>query len=244
MRIVPALIVVLQVISSIAQAQCVARAGTPHPHLVELYTSEGCSSCPPAERWLRGLSGDTTVIALEFHVDYWDSLGWRDRFASPRYTARQQKLAARAGSGIVYTPEVALDGREWRDWYRDNPLPTRSNGDTTMTLAATRDGSGLHVRINTDAGDETNAPDFHNYVALTESGVTSKVSAGENRGELLHHDHVVRAFAGPLPLARAEADLAIPADVDLSKAELVAFAQSPRDGEVSQVVTLPLGQCQ
>src|SRR4051794_31883609 len=84
-----------------ATSACVAHGAATTPHLIELYTSEGCSSCPPAENWLDGLSDDARVIALEFHVDYWDALGWPDRFANARWTARQNALAARSPSHIV-----------------------------------------------------------------------------------------------------------------------------------------------
>lgn len=103
-------------IATLAGASCSATSPVTAGHLVELYTSEGCSSCPPADRWLRNLPARDDVVALAFHVDYWDYLGWRDRFADSRFTDRQRAMAARAGSGTVYTPEVALDGREWRRW--------------------------------------------------------------------------------------------------------------------------------
>ncbi|MEO8802856.1 MAG: DUF1223 domain-containing protein [Rudaea sp.] len=226
-----------------AHAQCAAQSSTSRPHLIELYTSEGCSSCPPAEHWLHGLRGAGDTVALEFHVDYWDSLGWRDRFANARYTARQQDLARRAGNGVVYTPEAVLDGHEWRDWYRGGALPAKGNATATMTLSATRDGSDLTVHIDTHANDAADVSAFRTYVALIESGLSSQVRGGENRGELLRHDHVVRAFTGPLPLVNANAQLTLPADADLNHAALVAFAQRAQDGAIAQVVSLPLAGC-
>jgi hypothetical protein len=228
-------------VASSARADCIAQSAQVRPHLIELFSSEGCSSCPPAEGWLRTLHNGADVVSLEFHVDYWDSLGWRDRFADARYTARQQALAARAGNGIVYTPEVALDGREWRDWYRSGAPGSSVHGAVSMKLAI-RQGTPLHVHIDTTPADAADAASYRNYIAVTEDGLSSQVRAGENRGTTLKHDHVVRAFIGPLPPS-TDTPIALPADLDMPRATLVAFAQRERDGAVGQVVTLPLGQC-
>jgi len=232
-------IVVAMFLSPAAQADCTAQSAAARPHLIELYSSEGCSSCPPAEAWLRSVPNDAHAVALEFHVDYWDALGWRDRFASARYTARQQAFAARSGGAGVYTPEVVLDGREWRDWYRHPEVPLAS-GKATMKLSVDP-GTPLRVHVDTTLAVATDVA-YENYVALIEDGLSSQVRAGENRGTLLRHDHVVRAFVGPL--ARADAELPLPRDVDWSHAAVVAFAQRARDGDVAQVVMLPLAQCQ
>ena len=232
--------VVATLLSPLARADCVVQSASTRPHLIELYSSEGCSSCPPAEAWLRSVRNDTNAVALEFHVDYWDSLGWRDRFADARYTARQQAFAAHAGSPGVYTPEVTLDGREWRDWYRRGELPSSPRGSASMTMSVDP-GTPLHVRVDTTPADSADTSAYGNYIALIEDGLSSQVRAGENRGALLRHDHVVRAFVGPL--ARAEADVPVPADVDWAHAAVVAFAQRTRDGDVAQVVMLPLAQC-
>lgn len=229
-------------LSPLARAQCVAESAPTRPHLVELYSSEGCSSCPPAEQWLRTLHDGADVVALEFHVDYWDGLGWRDRFASEHYTARQRSIAARDGGSAVYTPQVVVDGRSWAGWYRGGRLTPPVNAVLSMKLEA-QTGKTLHVRIDTQAVGGSNATAYRNYIALVEDGLASRVRAGENRGVTLHHDHVVRAFAGPLPLAQAQTDLTVPSDVDPAHASLIAFAQNPQDGTIAQVATLPLAQC-
>ena len=84
--------------------------------MVELYTSEGCSSCPPADRWLSGLKGKPAVVALSFHVDYWDRLGWKDRFSSAAYSQRQSQLQRTSGARYVYTPQVVVAGRDQPRW--------------------------------------------------------------------------------------------------------------------------------
>jgi hypothetical protein len=222
-----------------AAADCVTTRGSPRPRLVELYTSEGCSSCPPADEWLRRAPQQAGVAALEFHVDYWDSLGWRDRFADPRFTQRQREQAARDGGTGIYTPQVVLDGRGWPGWYRGALPAATAPASATMRLAVTA-GPVLHVRVDTTLDAPDDAAAFRNFIAVTEDGLASDVRAGENRGARLRHDHVVRAFAGPLPLAGGEADLALPKDLDHTRALLVAYAQRSRDGTVAQVLTCAL----
>ena len=219
-------------------AECSAASGAPRTRLVELYTSEGCSSCPPADEWLRRLSPAATALA--FHVDYWDSLGWRDRFADPRYTRRQEEQARRDHGGGIYTPQVVLDGRSWSGWYRGSDSSPAVASEASMHLRLSGGGAGaLHVRLDTTFDHGTGAAGFANYIALTEDGLATQVRAGENRGALLRHDHVVRAFAGPLPLESA-ADLRLPDDAVAARATLVAFVQRAGDGAVAQVVSCPL----
>jgi hypothetical protein len=217
---------------------CVAASGRERSHLVELYTSEGCSSCPPAERWMSSLVGDDTQVGLEFHIDGWDSLGWPDPFADPRWSDRQRTLAERGSAGIVYTPQIAVDGRIWKNWPA-KPAPTVATvARPALTLAVARD-NGLRATVD---GDATTLATYRSYIALTENGLTSEVAAGENRGKRLDHDQVVRDFAGPLAFPHAEATLEPPPRFDVSKASLVAFAENA-DGDVVQVVRLPLAHC-
>ncbi|MEP6939500.1 MAG: DUF1223 domain-containing protein [Rudaea sp.] len=231
-------------IASASHAACTAVSTSTRPHLVELYSSEGCSSCPPAENWLRTLQTGADVVPLEFHVDYWNDLGWPDRFSDARYTARQQQQSRHDGGTSVFTPQVVLDGRNWSGWYRVGHLAPPEPGALVLRIAA-GDIQSSGVRVNIDAGEPTPGEfgKYRTYVALVEDGLSTQVRAGENRGALLHHDHVVRAFAGPLPLARAEAELKWPANVLRDHATIVAFAQEPDSGKVAQVVTLPLSQC-
>src|ERR1700737_4679799 len=114
-----------------AHAETVFRTGPEKVSLLELYTSEGCSSCPPAESWLGQLTTDgrlwKEIVPVAFHVDYWDNLGWKDRFAKPEYTSRQRSYSAVWGILSVYTPGFVLNGQEWKGWFSGNPLPGASD---------------------------------------------------------------------------------------------------------------------
>ena len=106
-------VALLPLAASAVDAACAVQSGARQTPVVELYTSEGCSSCPPADRWLSTLKGQP-VVAQAFHVGYWDYIGWVDRFASPAHTTRQRDLAARNGLNNIYTPQLVRDGRDWR----------------------------------------------------------------------------------------------------------------------------------
>ena len=176
-------------VSALAAGTC-ENTATTTPTIVELYTSEGCSSCPPADKWLSTLKGKPGVLALSFHVNYWDRLGWVDRFASPEGTSRQSELAHLAGSSSVYTPQVIVNGRDWQRWPSlpaagvapAVPLPLhlqRVGDQVTMRLPALPAGAPARVG---------------GYWVVLEDAHQSKVRAGENAGETLNHDHVVRLY--------------------------------------------------
>lgn len=167
-----------------AESGCEVHAGQTAPLVVELYTSEGCSSCPPADRWLATLKGRDDVLALAFHVDYWDRLGWADRFASAEATRRQYAWASVFGTDTVYTPQVVAQGRDWRGWPR---LPAVDRA-APLALTLARDGH----RVTATVGAATPQMRVGGYWAVLEDGHASRVAAGENRGETLRHDHVVR----------------------------------------------------
>ena len=158
--------------------------------VVELYTSEGCNSCPPADRWLSKLKADPAVVALAFHVDYWDRLGWKDRFASPAFTERQAQQQTSNGARFRYTPQVVVDGRDRTDWPSVAPASTpRATAPVDVTLTHDAD------RFTAIVVPQANAPKrLAAYWAVTEQGHVSAVKAGENEGVTLHHDYVVRDY--------------------------------------------------
>ena len=224
--------------------------------LIELYTSEGCSSCPPADRWLSTLSsrfGPGQLIPLSLHVDYWDYIGWRDSFAQSQFSERQRRLAGIAGSSTIYTPEVFAGMRELRAW-RDaavferrlkeiNDKPAGANIRLAMHAA---DGPSLNAEVHFALPPARRADsELQGVLVLYEDKLVSDVRRGENRGVTLAHDHVVRYWSAPFPLS-AEAGaqvlrqpLKLAENWNRSKLGLVAFVQNMRTGEVLQAVSLP-----
>lgn len=241
----------LLMVTPLAQAECSVSSGPKCVALLELYTSEGCSSCPPADRWLSGIAaaGLTAdkVVPLAFHVDYWDYIGWKDRFAQPTFTARQHEAAAANRSGFVYTPQVLFNGSDFRGWGSHtrfsrqvaaaNRLPARAD------LGLSLDGSNaikVSARIR-KAEDRQHAAVF---VAVYENGLQSEVNAGENRGRRLHHDYVVRGLYGPYALDSKsgtwERSLPLRPEWQRRDAGVVAFAQDRASGEVLQALALKM----
>jgi hypothetical protein len=187
-------------VTAAAAPACSARSGPTVPAVVELYTSEGCSSCPPAERWLSGLAGRDGVVALAFHVDYWDGLGWKDRFSQAQFTQRQNASQRTSGARFAYTPQVLLDGRDQRDWPALAPAALRGNAAATVALQLARDAGGLALTVSPGAGAPAK---LSGYVAAVDDGLQTKVGAGENRGATLREDGVVRELL-PWSLAGAQ----------------------------------------
>ena len=159
--------------------------------LVELFTSEGCSSCPPAEAWLGKLSSKpglwSEFVPIAFHVNYWDGLGWKDRFASPVFTQRPRAYAASWNSESVYTPGFVVNGREW-NWFSEPRLPGATGASRGVLSVRQIADKRLAFSFAPVAASTSNW-DLH--VALLGSGIASKVARGENGGRELHHDFVV-----------------------------------------------------
>jgi hypothetical protein len=232
-----------------AGASCAAANGAQTVALLELYTSEGCSSCPPADRALSRLRHDerfaaASLAALALHVDYWDSLGWVDRFAQPAFAARQRRL----GGASIYTPQFFLQGRPYR-WNGD---PGRLADDLRKVRDAAP-AARLSLRLGAVAADRLpvavavavdaarRREGLALYLAVYEDGLTSRVSAGENGGSVLGHDRVVRSWLGPVtvPPAGEEARFELPLDPRWKRPDLgvTAFVEAGRSGEVLQAVS-------
>jgi hypothetical protein len=177
------------VATSIAQ-ETRFESGARQTALIELYTSEGCSSCPPAEAWLSKLKSDSGLwkdfVPLAFHVDYWDRLGWRDRFASRQWTERQNSYASLLRQSSVYTPEFVRNGAEWSDWLGNTRVKV-SDSEKTGVLSATTSDNKTFV-ISFRSNDHT---DLEAHAALLGCGISSRIGAGENSGRQLQHDFVV-----------------------------------------------------
>lgn len=175
------------------QNQCAASSGPQVTPVLELYTSEGCSSCPPADKWASTFKGKDLVVQA-FHVGYWDYIGWVDRFAAPAHTNRQREVAINNRLRNIYTPQVVVNGRDWPQW-----------GHAESRIVGTRDTARTHISIKRLADDQFEATvtptaasgaaqPWAAYWTVTEHGHNSKVKAGENAGEFLKHDFVVRQY--------------------------------------------------
>jgi hypothetical protein len=233
-------------------AECTASSGSNRVALIELYTSEGCSSCPPADRWLSRIAslgfGPGRVVPLAMHVDYWDRLGWPDRFAQSLFSERQRAMAALNGAGFVYTPQVLVNGKDFRGWSGGafssridqlNRLPARARVQASVSAPA---ADQIAVKVAATAPRE-DSPAL--YVALYENGLSSEVRAGENAGSTLRHDYVVREWRGPIPID-GKTDIAWQGAFTLkpgwnaSQMGVAAFVQNAQNGEVLQAIQLAL----
>lgn len=205
--------------------------------VIELYTSEGCSSCPPADRWLEALRQREGLwrdfVPIGFHVNYWDNLGWPDRFATRRFTQRQYALAGQWASPSVYTPCFVLDGREWHPGGDLGALEGGRPGPLALTVGA--DGI-CRIRFEPAAGTSGGGLEVH--VVLLGGGYESKVTAGENRGATLRHEFVALALAdAPLhPAAQGlTAELPLPAPTAAGAERRAVAAWVTRSGRLEPI---------
>jgi hypothetical protein len=234
--------------------ECSARSNDRIVPLIELYTSEGCSSCPPADNWLSGLAGEgfTTdrVISLAFHVDYWDYIGWKDQFSSPKFTARQQQAVQTGRAAFAYTPQVLFNGIDFPDWHESASFAQavqvvqkqQAHAKLSLTLSLKNSGE-----IMVESAEQVNVSDRSNadvYFAVYENNLTSSVDAGENSGRKLSHNHVVREFYGPYPLSGLDGSLqhsfTLGTQWHQRNAGIVSFVQNRETGIVLQSLAIPL----
>lgn len=241
-----------------AAEACSAKSGANVLPLVELYTAEGCNDCPPADRWLSKFARETPparAAMLAFHVDYWDAQGWPDRFGSALNTQRQELRVRLAGKQVTYTPQVMVGSNVMVKWNRaanvESALDAARARPAPLDLAmriAGDDGNALEVDVQAQSrpGGSAAGPTLV-WLALYQDGLSTDVGAGENKGATLHHDHVVRALAGPWqmegkPLS-SQARIQLPAQAARGQLGLVLFAESGKTGEGLQALALPLSSC-
>lgn len=183
------LLVYAQVFTATSDEQVQLSSGQKKVALIELFTSEGCSSCPPADRWLTrtktnpGLWNEFVPIA--FHVDYWDYIGWKDKFSRAEFGDRQRRYAAEGGVRVVYTPGLFRNGHEWRGWQKNKAIAGEDGeaGELSLLIG----GADIAARFD--------APHNHHgkltlHIAVLGMNLETKVSAGENSGKTLQHDFV------------------------------------------------------
>jgi hypothetical protein len=235
-------------------AQCQAVSGERTAALVELYTSEGCNSCPPADRWLSSLQargyGAGRVVPIALHVDYWDYIGWKDPYAQQRFSSRQRKLAQLTRNAIVYTPQVLLQGRDFRRWgtpaFDDAVAAINAQPAKARIALALQSGAreGLEVEASAEVLDGAQKGPAALYLAAYESKLVSRVGAGENRGRTLEHDFVVFEWLGPYEFKdgtgiRERRTLPLPRKAVAGHSGVAAFVQNRATAEVLQALMLP-----
>jgi hypothetical protein len=251
-RVAALLVVLVSTLSAtraFAATECSATSGPATVALIELYTSEGCDSCPPADRWLAEMArrgfGPDKAVGLSLHVDYWDQLGWKDPFARAAFSVRQREQVRLGGGTVSYTPQIMLNGRDYRRWSTAsgfvsdiaaiNARPSRATISLTL-----RPGGQATAEITASAAVKDSVAQRHAalFVALYEDGLFTNVTAGENKGVTLRHDRVVREWFGPLALEGGRIDLRraimLPARSKVSGA--VGFVQDRKSGEVLQAL--------
>ena len=230
-------------------AECSAKSGLVTVPLLELYTSEGCSSCPPADKWLGGLKQDTSKFTpLAFHVDYWDYIGWKDKFSKAEYSDRQRKTAAFGGAGFVYTPQFVMNGRDFKGWdnsrlneavEKSQNIASRANLSlNTMTEA----NGDITLKASAQAVKPNEAKNTDVFIALYENKLVSIVKAGENSGSTLKHDYVVREFFGAYQISNQNEfskNFTLNSAWKNKDGGAVIFVQNSQTGEILQSLALP-----
>jgi hypothetical protein len=235
--------------------ECSASSGEHTVALLELYTSEGCSSCPPADRLLSSLPtrelGADHVVPLALHVDYWDYLGWRDPFAQNKFTKRQRRMGAINRLPTIYTPQFLLNGKDFRPWRAQSVNKqvadiNRSKARAKLRINLKHDAAQLHITTDADVPDATDRQSADAYIVVYENKLTRNVKAGENAGRTLSHNFVAREFVGPIRLksdgAKFEQTLVLAAEWKTKDLGVVAFVQDRRNGDVLQALALPVCQ--
>lgn len=232
-----------------AGPRCEVASGARTAALVELYSSEGCSSCPPADQRLNALRKDAgaagLVVPLALHVTYWDRIGWTDTLGQPPFDARQAELLRDQPHHVAYTPQFFVGGKEVRSW--DAQLPASIAAINAMPAA-------VHLRLSAMPGQDgklqleahADAVDGHTggklYLAVSESGIVSQVLRGENRGATLRHDAAVRLWLGPVSLVQGRASLrrevSLPAGWRQDRLQAVAFVQQAEGSTILQAVAM------
>lgn len=234
---------------TVSAAECSVKSGETTVPLLELYTSEGCSSCPPADKWLSELKVDShKFIPLAFHVDYWDYIGWKDKFAKIEFSDRQRKIASSAGVGFVYTPQFVLNGRDFRGLdesrlYQAISVKQKLAPRVNLSLNySTQESGEITLQTTAKAADSGDIKKASIFVAIYENKLVSHVNAGENNGRELKHDYVVRDLFGTYKLNEKNEFVKRITLSSKWKGKLggaVIFVQDSGSGETLQSLQLP-----
>lgn len=253
------LAILLTAMPAVVNAESCRVKSEPHiVPLIELYTAEGCSDCPPADAWLSRLAAQTDASQasmLALHVDYWDEHGWPDRFANAAYSQRQNFRVKLAKKKVIYTPHVMIGAEttvKWNDQAETSRLLSRARSkqaqvELAMGVGKAKDSLQVSVRALPQAKDPAGPTPNLMWLALYQDDLTSSIREGENKGRTLHHDRVTRVLKGPWAIdtqpVAGEVSIPLEAGTDLAKYGLVLFAESSTTGAGLQSLSLPLKSC-
>ncbi|HEY7688718.1 MAG TPA: DUF1223 domain-containing protein [Dongiaceae bacterium] len=218
-------------------------AGAPaaaDPVLVELFTSQGCSSCPPADLYLGELAQRTDVVALAFHVDYWDYIGWRDKFAKPEYTKRQKDYVDALEVRMVYTPQMVVDGRFEAVGTDHQDVETSINAAAMIAKQpiALSEAEGK-LRVTVPAAEIDLAKPASLWLAVFARRRETPVGRGENAGTRLVEYHIVRQLDRLGPWTGKAVDMQVPMAPMDKNTGCAVILQVDGAGEVLGVAALP-----
>ncbi len=237
-----------------ATSSCAVSSASTIVPLVELYTSEGCSSCPPADAWLSQqlFKPSSKANFLAFHVDYWDEIGWPDRFANHTYTLRQQARAQQNRSNTVYTPQVMIGQHTQVNWRANSEsagIIQRIGAQPAMAnIRVQAQHTGTRWNATVQVSSKIALADARWFVATYQDGLKTHVKAGENKGLLLSHNHVVRQWLGPYALSDHNSSSKL-ISINLQAAEkinqtgLLVLLENTKNGEVYQSLDMPFAHC-
>ena len=221
-----------------------------NPVVVELFTSEGCSSCPPADALLVKLSqmdgtAGREIIVLGEHVDYWNGIGWNDRFSSHEFTQRQQAYAQHFGLASPYTPQMVIDGQKQLVGNNapevGHDLEAAAKSEKPAKITVTKSGGNTY-----DVSVQGAASKAKVFLAVTEDGLSTEVKGGENGGRTLHHAGVVRQLRSIGSLSKGEftknVDVPVQKEWNPANMKLVVFVQQGDSGPIVGATSLRLNQ--
>ena len=232
------------------------------PVVVELFTSEGCSSCPPADDLLSRMAqqqpiANAEVIALEEHVDYWNELGWVDPFSSREWTARQQVYAEVLGNGNAYTPQMVVDGKtefvgsqSRKALQAVQQAAAEQRARVTLQPGKSPDSGTENLSVSITRLPETSGGDTAEvWLAITETGLHSAVKRGENAGEDLHHAAIVRSIrkvgeakAGDKTSFSGDATVPLRAEWKRENLHSVVFVQAKKSRRILGAAAIPVAR--
>jgi len=223
------LLLFLLILPQLMLAELHVQTTTKQTTMIELFSSEGCSSCPPAEHWVNALTEHPKLwsefIPLVYHVDYWDNLGWKDSFATYSHSQRQRAYAQQGYTSGVYTPGFFLNSHEWRGWFSRDALQSSQRKAKKLALDVVK--NSVKVTYPTQGA-------YRVHIALLGFGLETKVPKGENRGKTLKHDFVVLKHKSFLTNESTSSTPLLTSDIKAKRYAIVVWITKPNTMQVLQ----------